>query len=199
MIIGPNFVWLHFPKTAGTATERLLRHFFSARTDVKFDILGVRPVTWHQTIEQRTQIDPAFSITDRTVICGFRRLPAWLMSRTTYEASRAPYRIATRAMIESGQFFENDGTVNHADAYLRNYSRPRVDAWLRSEHLAVDIAKAFGLPESDIRTHLKVANRSEKVDDPAFWFTQQQIAALYAQNPLWAALERELYGDLVSL
>lgn len=199
MIMGRDFVWLHFPKTGGTATELLLHKLLGHRSDVVFDPLIKSRVIWHHSIEDRIRSDPDFKLGDRKVICGFRRLPHWVMSRTTFEAQRPPYHMATRQMIEEGRFFENSGHENTADLYVQHYSRPRVDHWLRAEYLAQDLASALQLPEETVRQKLKVENTSAKVSDPAFWFTPDQLQKLYEKNPHWAERERALYGDVLRL
>jgi len=198
MIIGPNFVWLHFPKTGGTETERLLRQFWSDRADVKFDLTGVRPVTWHQNLTQRLESDPNFSLVGRQVFSGFRRLPAWILSRAVYEASRSPHHTATREMIEEGRFFENDGKINQADMYLNFYQYKKVDRWIRTEYLAIDLASVFNLAENDVDLKLKTTNVTNKINAIEFWFTPQQLDKLYSKNPIWAELENKLYGNLWS-
>ena len=93
MIYSNNFVWLHFPKCAGTKIENLFRTYYSHDKGIHQDIVETRidPLaTWHDTIESREKRDPGFILGDRTIICSFRRLPAWLESRYSYEVRRSP-------------------------------------------------------------------------------------------------------------
>ena len=196
MIIGPNFVWLHLPKTGATSTEAFLRKKFVDQLDVHADEYNPERIIWHQSITQRIAEDPSFSVDGRRVICGFRRLPAWIISRVCYEAHRSPHHLASREMIETGHFFENDGKINSGDTYLREYRYPRVDNWLRCEHLAEDISEVFNLSFEDVQRNLQLKNQTVKISKTLFWLTVGELKRLYESNPLWAELEKELYGDL---
>ena len=53
MIIGPDFLWLHFPKCAGTLVEKILRVAFGDDPTLEFDPLDPRHVIWHQDVDER--------------------------------------------------------------------------------------------------------------------------------------------------
>lgn len=196
MIIGPDFVWLHFPKTGGTSTEAFLRETFAGQKGVYLDAHDPKRIVWHQSINQRLADDPHFSIDSRRIISGFRRLPSWVVSRVIFEANRPPHHVATRSMIEMGEVFENNGARNTADNYLQEYQYPTVDMWVRCEHIAEDLALAFSLPLESVKRKLQSKNKTSKVSTISFWFTNDQLEMLYSCNPRWAKLERELYGSL---
>ena len=42
-------------------------------------------------------------------------------------------------------------------------------------------------------------NAIEYDHDVANWFTAEQVRLLYRNNPLWAEVERGVYGDVVEL
>lgn len=200
MITGPDFIWLHFPKCGGSATEAALAVIFGGRDDVRFDPLDPANVIWHHSIEQRRAYDPAFSVGDRKIICGIRRLPHWLLSRVHFEAQRGPgFRVATREMLLRGQFYRRDGEIVQADDRAKRYSNPRVDHWLRLESLASDLAAALGLPESVVSGALSEKNRTRAnyIKEIGFWFTARELAALYEANPVWARIEKDVYGSLL--
>ncbi len=195
LIIAKDWVWLHFPKCAGTKTEHLLMENFSGLDDIHFDPINQKNVIWHHGIQERETYDPDFSLGDRKVICAIRRLPDWLLSRVHFEAARPPHRIPTREMFAAGRFYEITGFNNSADAVVRKFSRPRVDHWLRAEHLAKDLQAFFG-PDFRVDDRKLNSNRFSYIRDWNFWFTPDELQRLYAENPVWAAIEEKLYGSL---
>lgn len=198
MIIGSDFVWLHFPKTAGSSLDAALRELIGGRPGVVFDDLDDQSGVWHHTVSQRMTADADFDPSGKRVFCGIRRLPAWVMSRVQFEAERSG-KVATREMIERGEFFEPDGAAWPADVYMQMYA-PDVTDWIRTESLADDVAAAFSIDlavvKEVIATHRKRETRYVK--DTSFWFTADQIERLYDANPIWAKVEREVYGSLSS-
>lgn len=201
MIVGPDFIWLHFPKCGGTALQSALRKVYRGRTDVVFDPIDQRNVIWHHTIQERKRYDPTFDPDGKKIVCSFRRLPYWILSRVHFEAQRPPHRIATRAMLIRGKFYEQRGLVSMADSYVKKYNNPRVDAWIRTEHLVDDLSRALEINQQRLNGVLKRENvgKTRRIRDLAFWFTQEELAGLYAANPEWTALEERLYGELVTL
>ena len=205
MVISDDFIWLHFPKTAGTSTEKVLRKLFGKVKTVHFDKIDHHHIIWHHTIAKRRAHDPDFSPSGKKLICGFRRLPHWLLSRIYFEYSRNPQRIVTRDMLLRGQFFEAKGDLNNADVYARRYS-PDVTHWIRTEHLVDDFYAVFG-PLSGVKQpriekyFAKGKNRTKVnyIKDIQFYFSAAELAQLYACNPLWARIEQEIYGNLLEL
>ena len=207
MIVSDEFVWLHFPKCAGHAVEQALRSVLRSAPDVAFDRPGDDTINWHDTLEDRRRRDPRLALGERTVVCGFRRLPHWMLSRVHYEASRPPYHCVTRAMLCRGEFFHQNGQVGKADAYVEHYGASKVDRWVRTEHLLEDFERAFGdmmgsrLARGALRRARRIVNgtRLNYMRRLDFYFTGEELAALYAANPLWAELERRLYGDILRI
>lgn len=198
MIIGPDFVWLHFPKCAGTACQAALRILLAGRPDIHFDELNPSNVIWHEPVFVRQQRDPTLDVSHRRIICNFRRLPSWLLSRVHYEVSRSARRAPTRAMLLKGCFYEQDGLINTPDKYLVYRTKPRVDTWVRTEHLAEDLSAAFGLEKHLVEQTLTTSNETviPYVKSLAFWFSDEELCSLYAANPVWAELEKKVYGSL---
>jgi hypothetical protein len=202
VIIGKNFIWLHFPKCAGTELESVLHRNFSSNHDLHFDPIEQGNVIWHHTIDQRRQYDPTFDVGGRDVICNIRRLPAWLLSRVHFEIARTPGLKMTREMLLEGKFFEHTGQVNRADSYMMLYSRFPITHWIRTEFLRDDVEKVFSRYLSfnglalDAEFRHTNANKIGYIKDPGFYFTKRELAALYEANPLWADVERRVYGSL---
>ena len=206
MIVGPDFIWLHFPKCAGHAVESALRRGLRGRRDVVFDRRWPHHHPgWHESVADREQHVDGFARHDRTVISGFRRLPHWMLSRVHFEAARPPHHVPTRDMLRRGEFLHQNGKIGVADHQARHFAGS-VDRWIRTEHLAEDFERHF----SDILgARAKLAmSRVNKVVNAAplnyikaleFHFTPDDLETLYAANPVWANIERELYGDLLRL
>ena len=141
MIIGPDFIWLHFPKCAGTFTENLLREIIPDDNGVQFDPIDPENVIWHHNVKEREKY-LGYIIPARLIICNFRRLPDWIISRIKYEQNRSG-QIVTKSMYLEGSFYERNGNVNTAERYLKKYANPAVTHWLRVEHLQCDFTRVF--------------------------------------------------------
>jgi len=197
MIQGPDFVWLHLPKCAGTSLEAALREIWRGDPAYRFDAKDFRKVIWHDNIDARRRRDPGFELGGRRIIANFRRLPHWLLSRVHFEAQRPPHHIVTREMFLRGDLFERTGTLNRADDYALSYNMPPVDCWIRSENLVEDAAKAFGLDPEILRAKRKQVSALHYIKSLDFWFTKRELADLYAASPHWAELELRIYGSLL--
>ena len=203
MIQGSDFIWQHLPKCAGHTVEMALRAGLLGRRDINFDPRFPEYIGWHDGLRSRAWRDPAFNPDGKTVISGFRRLPHWILSRVHYEASRPPYRCATRDMVRRGAYFEQTGEVFTADSLLQHYVFPEhTQQWIRVEHMLEDFRSVFSsvigarMPAAEWQLR-QVRNQTQirYLEAVEFHFTQEDLVALYDANPLWASLERELYGS----
>lgn len=205
MIIGPDFVWMHFPKCAGSSFTEAMENALSHRDDVHIDPKDQSNVIWHHTVEKRRAYDSTFSPEGKRIICGIRRLPTWLLSKTHFEAQRPPdYHITPRELLMQGRFIENDGRVGWADGYMRGFTAWPVDAWIRIENFASDAIKAFSGTsiEAEIRaadfTAKSNVSRIRYLADTRFYFTPEELRALYAKCPVWTKMERAAYSDTIA-
>lgn len=196
MIVGRDWIWLHFPKCGGTTAEKILRRNFHEDPTVQFDDLNPSEVIWHENTIARSKRDPTFSTEGKQIICVLRRLPDWILSRVHYEASRPPYRTSTRKMIEEGLFFANNGYKNRADLMFNYYNSPEVSNWIRLESMQEDFEKFFNLALTPVE-HALNKNKFTYVRATSFWFTDKQLEDLYSANPNWARAERLVYGSLL--
>jgi hypothetical protein len=206
LIVGRNFVWMHFPKTGGHTVAAAIRAAARGREALVLDRPGADDHRWHDSVTDRQQSERGFDPTGKVVISGIRRLPWWILSRVHYEASRAPHRCATREMLCGGLYFEQDGSINHADAHMARLGSHPIDRWVRLEHLAEDFVTQF---ETVLGPRVRRAARKlRKVVNPTavdyvkslhFHFTPAELAGLYAANPAWAAMEAKVYGDILRL
>lgn len=201
MIVGKDFIWLHFPKCAGTETEQILRRNFGADPGIAFDPIDRLNVIWHHSIPFRKANDRTFDVGNRAVICNIRRLPSWLLSRVHDEYVRSPQHVVTREMFTSGKFFRVDGHVMSADDFMKRYTTYPVTHWIRTEHFAADFTAVFSryldLSGIDVGSEIKRTNVNAMnyIRDVEFYFTPDELAGLYRANPLWADMERQVYGE----
>lgn len=203
MIIGDRWIWLHVPKCAGTATEKILHQAFGADGAVRFDPVGPGlPVIWHEGLGDRAARDADFTPGGRAVYANIRRLPLWLLSRVHFEVQRyGRPAVVPREVLCSGRFrpvpLGVPKPLRRADEELARYV-PGVTRWLRTEHLAEDIAAVFKVDVPPRQSAARVnVTTLDYIKDPAFWFTDAELAGLYAANPVWAGIERQVYGGLL--
>jgi len=201
MIISPGFVWLHFPKCAGTFTEKLLRKVALHDGTILFDPINPAKVIWHQNVQQRERVT-GLSLSGRDVICNFRRLPHWMISRIQFENQRSGH-VVLKDRYTLGFFLDQEGIEKHADMILERYTEKKVDHWIRVEYLSEDFFKIFSkyfavdyeVVESFVKTKI---NTSGWDGDLSKWFGPEDLEMLYESCPKWTALEMELYGDLAT-
>jgi hypothetical protein len=152
MIFSDDFVWLHFPKCAGTKIEHLFRTYYSDDKNFFQDIVDpqIDPrITWHDSISDREKRDPKFFLGNRVVICSFRKLPTWLESRYSFEVQRNPDFNHRPELLLEGKFLEQSGQENHADFYAQKYLPEHILTsnrlrFVRTEHFESDFKHIFG-------------------------------------------------------
>jgi hypothetical protein len=217
VIIGPNFIWLHFPKCAGSHTEQVLRNCFYKNLgitqkilqllairdpEVIFDPIDPKNVIWHENVLQREQ-RTGINLDNKAIICNFRRLPSWMISRIQYEEKRSGNK-TTKDEYITGRLHEQNGSVNFADNYLKKYSSRPVTSWIRTEYIRDDFEKAFSpfldLSSVDLSKKFRQTTNVTKYErDLRKWFTPEDLERLYCSCPLWRDQEIKLYGDLIAL
>ena len=237
MIVGNDWIWLHVPKCAGSATEKVLRQLYSKDPTFKFDEInppgrtppqvkkprmafasrdaatserGVgrhNPVIWHQSIAQRRELDSSFDAGSRRVFGNIRRLPSWFLSRVHFEVQRSDAGgVVTRGMLVRGKYRNRPvkgqklGRPVKADATIGKFASEVTD-WIRSENLIDDLSALIGVDAARVPLAKSQVNRGriDYIRDLNFWFCQEEIDLMYAENPIWADLEKRVYGDLLRL
>lgn len=200
MIIGENFIWLHFPKCAGTFTEKLLRQHVVEDVRIKFDPIDPDNIIWHQNVSKReeaTKVD----LSSKEIICNFRRLPSWIISRTVYEEKRSG-NVAPKELYFTGNFLKVNGEQSNADNMIRRYTTRKVNHWIRVEYLEEDFINVFSkfikfkLPIHSSCFNSKV-NSTGWGNDIHNWFSHNDLIKLYNSCPLWTKFELEIYGNLL--
>jgi len=200
MIIGEKFIWLHFPKCAGTFTESLLKQHVHEDMAIEFDPIDPDNIIWHQNIPKREEVAKV-DLGSKDVICNFRRLPSWIISRVKYEEKRSG-NIAPKALYSVGNFYNDSGEISHADTVLKKHTTRVVNHWIRVEHLEEDFINVFSkfikfTPPLDSSFFQKRVNTSGWGNDIHNWFSNDDLIKLYNSCPLWSEYEFEIYGNLL--
>jgi hypothetical protein len=218
VIYTKDFVWLHFPKCAGTKVEVLfrrhfrkksgLRGFFSRRHPVHQDPVGIRndpSIAWHDSIAEREARDPEFRLGDRVVICPVRRLPAWLESRYNFGAMRNPQLPHNPEMLLQARFLEADGSENHAENYVKRYLPEEIVRsgrirFLRTEFFESDFKSIFGefldistIPDREFQEKVNTSKRAfpESLRERLYCEPEQ----VYSSCPYWRSVEEIAYSS----
>ncbi len=206
MIYNENFVWLHFPKCAGNTIENLFRMYFGNDSTIFQDAIDQNSGTipkWHDSIAKREAEDKTFSLGDRIVVCSFRQLPSWLISRYNYEVERNPGLPHRAESLIEGRFYEQSGFENHADYYARWYLPENIlehndVRWIRTEFFEMDFKAAFAdlidlsrIPSDAyrMRSNVSISRVPQRVRDVLFAGDR----SVYAKCPYWSSLEDFAY------
>ena len=78
----------------------------------------------------------------------------------------------------------------------------KITNWFRMEHLLDDVVD-FCNKELNLKVNkelfgdVKTKGQRSYNHDPFAFFSRQQMAKLYALNPKWAEVEKNLYGNLL--
>jgi hypothetical protein len=193
VVIGKDFAWAHLPKTGGDATLSMFRMFpdlveFADPEDSNDK---------HANFRGRAQ-----QVRGKLLVMNIRRLPAWSLSRAQHVSRWGKYPEYEPIPMPSpdelaDSSFPDSRLMLHTD---EGWFWP--DHWLRMELLADDfLGFVSGLREvSDVERERVLAlgpvNSAEYDRELANWFTPEQVERMYLNNPSWATLEQELYGDL---
>ena len=194
MVIGEKFAWGHLEKTGGDATvefflavPELIRFADPASSEEKHALFGSR----------------RSDIRGKVLSLNMRRLPAWILSKAHHAARYGNYPDYEPLPMLSPQQMAESSSGDQRLAAFTNNGKLEIGRWLRTEFLADDflafIAEFMEVSESKRRAILELASvrrgtplvYDRRLDH---WFSQDQIQAMYEKNPVWAAVERELYG-----
>lgn len=208
MIYSDSFVWLHVPKCAGTKIERLFAKYYSDKKGIYQDIVGGQmdpPVMWHDSIAVREARDPNFMLGNRTVICSFRRLPAWLMSRYSYEVQRSPDLPHRPERLLVGRFLTRQGRENHADTIIKNFLPKSILElgklrFIRTEYFESDFKSVFGdyidisiIPSWEYNVKENTSENFVPIEIKKKLY--RNLQALYEECPYWKMVEDLAYVE----
>jgi hypothetical protein len=193
MVIGERFVWAHLPKTAGMATARLFKLFPEL-------IVFVDP---EDTNDMHTPFsERAEELEGKTLAMNFRRLPVWVLSRAQHVARWGIYPDYKPIPMDPPEKLAESPFPDSRIQIFTDEGRIRIDRWLRAESITQDfldfISEFTDITEERRQQVLDVGpvNTHDYDKDVMNWFTPEMIERMYAANPIWAALEQEIYGNV---
>lgn len=205
MIYNDKFVWLHFPKCAGTKIENIFNTYFSNQVNLHLDPVGVKndpTIGWHDSISEREAKNKGFKLGGRDVVVSVRRLPSWLVSRFCFELKRSPGLPHNKQNLLEGRFLEANGYENNADYYMHKYIPEQIFAsnkvlFLRTEFFEEDFKAIFSnyvdidiIPNDVYRTHVNSSESCLPVE-----FVKKINSSDYSEAaPYWCKVEKMAYG-----
>jgi hypothetical protein len=191
MVIGERFAWAHLPKAGGSATTELFRLFPEL---IEFEDVD------NNNDKHTLFRDREDRITGKELAMNLRRLPFWVLSRAQHVARWGVHPDYQPIPMDSPKQLSESVLPDSRLALFTDNGRFHIDRWLRMEDLAEDfLSFVSGLTEvsDDARakvTDLAPVNALRYDHEIGHWFSQQQIDSMYEHNPVWAELERSLYG-----
>jgi hypothetical protein len=203
MIYSDEFIWIHFPKNAGTKIEHLFEIHYGDENIFQDELLdGAEPI-WHDTIDDRSRRDSKFSVKNKDIIVCTRKLPSWLVSRFNFECTRTPELIHRPELLLDGKFLESNGFLNHADSYIEQYlpkATPKNKVrYIKVENFAEDFKNIFGdyvdvskIPSVELEAR---SNESRNIVSDEIKFELNNSTSLYEKCPLWKEMENLVYGQ----
>ena len=188
MVIGPRFAWAHIPKTGGDMTARV----FSLFPEVVTHIDPATAAAKHDPFFHRREV-----LDGRVLALTIRRLPEWTVSYHQHMATFGRSPDFRRAPVPPG---DELAACAFGDAHLEQYMSNGVHRWFRQESLVEDLLAFVGeltTVDEDRRLRVAALGRINALDydhDVSRWLDAGQIRELYDTNPLWAAVEEEVYA-----
>jgi hypothetical protein len=196
MVIGERFAWAHLPKTGGMATERMFRLFGDLVVFADPDDTDEK----HATFRARRRM-----LDGKVLAMNLRRLPFWVLSRAQYVAREGIWPDYEPIPMASAQELADSSFPDSRIHLYTDDGRFRIERWLRTEFLAADFLR-FVSEFTDVSDEQRAGvlilgpvNTQQYDHRLESWFTAAQVRRVYERNPAWAAIERELYGELVEL
>jgi hypothetical protein len=194
VVIAERFAWAHLPKTGGDTTRELFELFPAL-------VLHADPGDTndkHALFSRRRA-----EIEGKTLAMNFRRLPAWVLSRGQHLSREGLYPEYEPLPVPSAAEMACTGIPDERLLHFTDHWRLEITAWLRLEHLREDfiafVSRFVELGPDDVRRVHEhpardVADYDRRLES---WFSPGQLEEMYQRNPRWAALEQELYGNLL--
>ena len=194
MVIGERFAWAHLPKTGGDTTRGLFELFpgLVARADP--GDTNEKHATFRQRLDE---------VAGKTLAMNIRRLPAWVLSRAQHLTREGVYPDYVPLALQTAAEMAASDLPDKRLEHFTDFWRLPIDTFLRLEHLRDDFVsfiREFADVDAEMerRVHAHPARDVAEYDhDLTAWFTSAQLQQLYECNPRWAALEEQLYGDLL--
>jgi hypothetical protein len=188
MVIGEKFAWGHLRKTGGNATLALFQLFPEL-------IYMADPA--HREDKHRPFSEREALVDNKLLVCNIRRLPSIILSwshHMNYWGHKG-HPIAMSSPHEMSESSLPDTWLSE----ITDDGRYEIGWWLRWENLAADfiefVSQHTNVTEDQHSRVLELGrvNALHYDHDVKHWFSDDQIARLYENNPIWAAAEKQAY------
>lgn len=193
MVIARRFAWAHLPKTAGDATLAM----FEA-------VSGL--VQFADPVDSNDKHMPFFGrereITGKLLVMNIRRLPDWVLSGAQHKARHGVFPDYLPEPLESWEEITGRTDADDLLRWMTDHGRFEVARWLRAECLTEDVLallEDLGELNPEARGAVMGVGRVNVGDYPRdtdLGMSADQLARLYRLNPVWASVERRVYGGL---
>lgn len=195
MVIGEKFAWAHIPKTGGDSTHLLFREVDDGR--LRF-IDGPEK---HNSFARERVVG-----LDR--ISNIRRLPSLLKSWAVHYSQHSKWnpgnedRPFTRDQLLQGvvwwlePYTSEWKLVKIDEVVFDYYELDKINHWIRTECLLGDFTAVVSdyLDASKLKSDF-LSNQG--VYKKKIQFSRKELKKIYASCPRWAAVEEDVYGDLL--
>lgn len=198
MIITDKLAWHHLPKTAGTTTDRL---FQASALKLLWNDPQNSPLKHLPPSEHPRVADLPLSGQHRLV--NFRRLPSWLLSNLQHKRQMMGLDVDCEPMRRGLFWRERQQQWLPADWWLERFAIDETWTLLRVEALKADFLACLRQYEPIPRSArwrvqmVSARNRNRYQRRLSEWFQSDDLNSLYKANPIWADLERRVYGSLL--
>jgi hypothetical protein len=193
MVIGERFAWAHLPKAGGSATQELFRIFPELVLFADPDDTNDK----HALFRDREEM-----VKGKLLAMNLRRLPFWVLSRAQHAADEGVWPDYKPIPMDSPKTLSESSFPDTRIALFTDNGRLRIDRWLRMETLRDDFlvfVSEFADVDDERRRRvfeLQPVNVRQYDHEIDHWFTPEQVRTMYERNPVWASLERKVFGSL---
>jgi hypothetical protein len=188
MVIGEKFAWGHLRKTGGDATLTMFQLFPEL-----IDYADPR----HREDKHLPFADRGVPVSNKLLVCNIRRLPSIILS-WSHHVNHWGHKGHPIPMSSPHEMSES----SNPDTWLSemtDHGRFEIGWWLRWEHLAADFIEFiswFTDVSEDRKEQIREIGRINALHYDhvvEHWFSDEQIARLYENNPIWASAEQDAY------
>jgi hypothetical protein len=133
---------------------------------------------------------------------NLRRLPSWVLSRAQHVSRWGIYPDYKPIPMDTPEQLAESSFPDSRIQLFTDEGRITIDRWLRAESVTEDflafISEFTEVTDERRQQVRKIGpvNTHDYDKDVTNWFTPDLIERMYVANPIWAKLEREVYGDL---
>ncbi len=203
MVISDRLAWGHIPKTGGDITHAYFSQF---QTQLKLEIDNLGLPNKHDYFAMRNIDD------SRILLLNIRRLPSLILSVVHHKINYDGANIIDfkKDILEkTNPDNSNIDYSTYADTTLLAMTsfgdrKLKISKWLRCENILEDftdfIVDWVDYSRQQIKEMLEpihVKDFNSYDHEISKYWTSDEIKIIYKNNPLWASVEKEVYGDLL--